>query len=312
MTVRRRLFTLFSAVSLLLFVGTVAISAWSFYYTKAWEKGARLSQLEAQSHRHSISQGRIIFQTNKQSFAQYSPAAEYRLALMGNADSSYPIYPTRNGLPPSFMGFGRGHLTNVGSSPNFPGPSTIEVWERWIPLWPAAVLFAILPLVWMKQPVARLIEARRQFRVGKCSKCFYDLTANTTGVCPECGSPIPASPREPLFSRLAFHTLVPQVKRGAPISLGLMAVMLIALIASYLLPYAPSAIGTYVFHFEHGAASLGIGYTYPFFGRPTYGYVPEFSLNLWTWTCAATILPLLQTARHFHRYQRRQPEPAAL
>jgi hypothetical protein len=33
--------------------------------------------------------------------------------------------------------------------------------------------------------------ARRKFRrrAGRCPRCRYDLTGNTTGVCPECGSP---------------------------------------------------------------------------------------------------------------------------
>ncbi len=32
---------------------------------------------------------------------------------------------------------------------------------------------------------------RRKYPPGHCGKCGYDLTANVSGVCPECGSPIP-------------------------------------------------------------------------------------------------------------------------
>jgi hypothetical protein len=31
---------------------------------------------------------------------------------------------------------------------------------------------------------------RPRFRLGRCAWCGYDLTGNTSGVCPECGNPI--------------------------------------------------------------------------------------------------------------------------
>ena len=85
--VRRRIFTLIAAVSLLLFIATVTLIVCSFYYQKGWEKGVRLSRLEAQSHRHDIREGRIYFKTARQSFEQYSAGAEYRLNLQGTADA---------------------------------------------------------------------------------------------------------------------------------------------------------------------------------------------------------------------------------
>jgi len=49
-----------------------------------------------------------------------------------------------------------------------------------------------LPLVWMCIPpslwlVVRLRRRRRADRAGLCPACEYDLTGNTSGVCPECG-----------------------------------------------------------------------------------------------------------------------------
>ena len=32
---------------------------------------------------------------------------------------------------------------------------------------------------------------------GHCTRCGYDLTGNRSGLCPECGSPIPPSPMKP-------------------------------------------------------------------------------------------------------------------
>jgi hypothetical protein len=52
-----------------------------------------------------------------------------------------------------------------------------------LPLWFVAISTAVAPaLWWWKKP--------RQIRTGDCSTCGYDLTGNTSGVCPECGVPV--------------------------------------------------------------------------------------------------------------------------
>ena len=48
-----------------------------------------------------------------------------------------------------------------------------------------AVVFAVLPAIWL--------FTRRKAApcaAGTCSRCGYNLTGNTSGVCPECGTPI--------------------------------------------------------------------------------------------------------------------------
>ncbi len=55
----------------------------------------------------------------------------------------------------------------------------------------------IISLQWFAIPFAcllgitiiRWLVARRRIRPGHCTKCSYNLTGNTTGVCPECGTP---------------------------------------------------------------------------------------------------------------------------
>lgn len=44
--------------------------------------------------------------------------------------------------------------------------------------------YAILPVIWSRHQV------RRRRRKGHCQRCGYDLTGNTSGVCPECGERI--------------------------------------------------------------------------------------------------------------------------
>lgn len=56
-----------------------------------------------------------------------------------------------------------------------------------LPLWaPFAILALLAIALW-----------RREHLAGHCRDCGYDLTGNTSGVCPECGRPTPAAPARP-------------------------------------------------------------------------------------------------------------------
>jgi len=52
--------------------------------------------------------------------------------------------------------------------------------------WKWTPLFALLPVVW----VLIWWLKRRRPHEGICWTCHYDLTGNTSGVCPECGTAI--------------------------------------------------------------------------------------------------------------------------
>jgi len=55
------------------------------------------------------------------------------------------------------------------------------------------LLFA-LPALWLLllRPWYQARRRHRMWRDGVCACCHYNLAHNTSGVCPECGSPIPA------------------------------------------------------------------------------------------------------------------------
>jgi len=54
-----------------------------------------------------------------------------------------------------------------------------------IPLW--MPLLALALASWLSFLIAKKLRRR----IGCCKKCGYNLTGNTTGVCSECGTPIP-------------------------------------------------------------------------------------------------------------------------
>ena len=51
---------------------------------------------------------------------------------------------------------------------------------------PVTGLVGLFFLLGAKQPVK-----------GHCTNCDYNLTGNTSGICPECGTPISPAPRHP-------------------------------------------------------------------------------------------------------------------
>ena len=57
-----------------------------------------------------------------------------------------------------------------------------------IPLWSLALVFAIYPTLFALG--AR--RKRKRISTGHCPSCNYNLTGNTSGICPECGTPCPS------------------------------------------------------------------------------------------------------------------------
>lgn len=55
-----------------------------------------------------------------------------------------------------------------------------------IPTWMIVLAFLLLPL-WRE---GRRFAKRRRSHMNRCEKCGYNLTGNTSGTCPECGTAI--------------------------------------------------------------------------------------------------------------------------
>ncbi len=59
------------------------------------------------------------------------------------------------------------------------------------PIWFVFLAFLAYPaMAFLRGPVRRWRRRSRPLAVGFCAKCSYNLTGNTSGVCPECGTPI--------------------------------------------------------------------------------------------------------------------------
>ena len=62
-----------------------------------------------------------------------------------------------------------------------------------VPLATPMLVLAILPTILGGRVIGRYLARKRQ-RVGRCNQCSYDLTGNTSGTCPKCGTAVPSKP----------------------------------------------------------------------------------------------------------------------
>ena len=70
-------------------------------------------------------------------------------------------------------------------------PPTAQ-WQLIFPAWSLLVVTSIPPGLLLALALAR----RRRKQRGLCATCGYDLRGNTSGVCPECGTPVASTVRE--------------------------------------------------------------------------------------------------------------------
>ena len=66
----------------------------------------------------------------------------------------------------------------------------VTVWLGVTPAWAPLILALLLPLAWVVMRARQMLRNRRP-KPGECLNCRYDLTANTSGICPECGTMVP-------------------------------------------------------------------------------------------------------------------------
>jgi hypothetical protein len=197
--VKRRLFNLLVAGSLLLFIITLALWVRS-YWQGTWltitheclnEKGY------LRASRWIVSEcGAIALQSERFDDDGRAPRSlGYVPDKQGSVrfDELPPMHPTlrfamsRYGWFRHFAGFSLYHRQNKTSwSPatGYNWPTITTRFSIVIPHWFIVGVLAVLPAWWL----IRRRNARRARRAGLCANCGYDLRA-TPDRCPECGQP---------------------------------------------------------------------------------------------------------------------------
>ena len=168
---RRKLFNLAAAVSLVLSM-TVA-SFWIRCYDHYDQVGI---DLYGAYFTLSSYKGQVWAERDRWI---YKPAGPER-KLSAFADSRQA-----SGMEPYQKVFGFGVYRYVNGDNNW-DPSIITTIGAIVPSWFLVALFLMLPVLWR----ARQYRLAALVKRGACTKCGYNLTGNTSGVCPECGSPI--------------------------------------------------------------------------------------------------------------------------
>jgi hypothetical protein len=153
---RRRLFAVASAISLLLCVGSAGLWVWG-----------RTDRMHYWTLRaHDPTWGFCLYDGKITCWVQSEAS------LIANPDAVDDV------------SIGVGKFWYLRDSDH----SNSRVWNVSVPPWFLVCVSAVLPVLW--------ILRRKRKPPGRCPACGYSLTGNTSGTCPECGTPVPKEPAD--------------------------------------------------------------------------------------------------------------------
>jgi hypothetical protein len=203
---RRRLFAVAFAISLLLFLATAVIWVRSYW----WEDFLERSRFEPsrQTRRDDLIMswkgGLGIFVTHETISPTefiYPLEGDY---LMAKGDITLPWAYHRRKLNSGMILDTARHaewwqaiiISSDRDSVTQKTPSklTISIAHRYstvqLKFWAIAAVFLILPVQRGARVLTRSLRRIIRTAHNRCPRCSYSLTGNTSGVCPECGQPI--------------------------------------------------------------------------------------------------------------------------
>ena len=192
---RRKLFNSFAAVSLVLFLATLTLWVRSFSVLE------NVAYARAGGAAVVVRSSRGVIYFDRRSHWDYQLGWSWGRRLMGKGEQPFRwIYQTPSENV-TVLGLGTiwGTVRTWPGNryPNVPTPRNLQD-PRWetdqyaticVPCWFAAFCFALSPACWLLSQYP--ITAAQKRRRGLCGRCSYNLTGNTSGVCPECGTSIP-------------------------------------------------------------------------------------------------------------------------
>jgi hypothetical protein len=172
--VKRRLFAILSAISLVLCLLSAAVWVRGYFATDGIAR-ARVTVLEPRYYEVTARsllthQGAIVYLMDKErGWADSEVKDESFWARSNSPPGSQPVTLTPSESILNRMGFG-----------SIEWPAHLAVW---FPCWLLCITFAVLPLLWLQRRWRR----SRRIGHGRCQTCGYDLRA-TPERCPECGA----------------------------------------------------------------------------------------------------------------------------
>jgi len=173
----RRLFTVLSALSLLLCVATAVLWVRSYWvYNEAHWGQALFIPVDPGvfdgEHYLGSYRGRLYY-GRARGIGYFTMSLAEQTPWRPDGSVNFPSI-----LPPGILGFAHCEPANTG----------LFVCTVWcLPYWFAVLGTGALPLYWFKT----YRRVSKYQRLGLCPTCAYDLRATPTQ-CPECGSPTPA------------------------------------------------------------------------------------------------------------------------
>ena len=167
-----------SAFSLLLFVATVGVWIRSYFLRDIF------GYVSTATHNHHMVQsllGNLHITSHLDGGSTPRPLSWQtdRLAhgaIWNGGMSSYPVKVE------GFLGHVWQNYIHSPFSPDYSRRITMHYRLIVIPYWSPALLFSILPAIW----IWRFFKYGHRRKIGHCPKCNYDLRA-TPERCPECG-----------------------------------------------------------------------------------------------------------------------------
>src|SRR5579859_2701141 len=180
---RRRLLSFASLLSILLCLVTMVLWVRSFFVSES------LAFAKARNAENWDVQRALMFYTCRGGMALevWSDTTDRFMGMPPYAyGRSPPQYPHSQPGYKLKWGFEWRHFSDPMYADGRPGAYMSSLV---LPIWCLVLVFAVLPTISLRKSVVR----RRELLRDHCFNCRYDLTGNTSGICPECGTAVKKS-----------------------------------------------------------------------------------------------------------------------